>query len=117
LLDDALGNDFSLLRLYEDPAEAFSGMTAIKDEMREKLRVRLLCILPANTTPGTNSHPGCTSIVDVEGKIEEFLGGRRDVYVLVRPDRYVMGAIEVRDPYAMSVVSTLQSFIRTFDKS
>lgn len=99
-LDDILGHGFSLLRLYENPEQAFVGIE--EDKVWERLGMRCVCVQPmrqeSNATyspiyfDGKSHKAAYTNIIDSEGKLETFLHGRRDLYVLVRPDRYVMSA-------------------------
>ncbi|MBV9230241.1 MAG: FAD-dependent monooxygenase [Chloroflexi bacterium] len=99
LLDDALGSGFTLLRLYENPAETF---TALRDDQWERLGVRFVCIQPAhpvaapihNTAAnGTRTQP--MVVIDIEQQLSALLRHNHDLYVLVRPDRYIMGAFQV----------------------
>ncbi len=100
LLDEILGNDFALIRLYEG-TDAFRG---VKHELWETLRVRFITVqspLPAEhsmiaSLENAQNDRHC-SIIDSEQRISNFLHHRRDVYVLVRPDRYVLGVFLVRD--------------------
>ncbi len=91
LLDDVLGNGFTLLRLCEDPVEAFRG---IEHEIWSRLGVKSVCVQPAGTCECREAK-NCVCVVDSEKQIGAFLGNERDLYVLVRPDRYVMGAFRV----------------------
>jgi 3-(3-hydroxy-phenyl)propionate hydroxylase len=93
LLDDLLGNDFALFRLYENPDAAFG---LLNDAPWETLGVRRICVLPAKTA-ASNSKSCCTVIIDSEGELGAFLRQRRDIYVMVRPDRYVLGAFHVTE--------------------
>jgi 3-(3-hydroxy-phenyl)propionate hydroxylase len=99
LLDDMLGSGFALLRLYEKPGEAFA---ALPDDQWQRLGVRFVCIQPATSmaTPihsmaanGTRTSP--IVVIDIEQKLSTLLRHNRDLYVLVRPDRYIMGVFRV----------------------
>ncbi len=89
-LDEVLGNGFALLRLHDDPARAFEPL---QQEIWASLGIRFVCIQPGGTTPqnaqGVQKQVNC--VIDVEGKMSAFLRGNHDLYLLVRPDRYVMG--------------------------
>ncbi len=91
LLDDVLGDGFALLRLCEDPAEAFRG---IEHEVWSRLGVKFVCVQPAGTSECKDAGQ-YTCIVDIERQLGAFLRNERELYVLVRPDRYVMGAFRV----------------------
>jgi 3-(3-hydroxy-phenyl)propionate hydroxylase len=86
LLDELLGNSFGLVRLYEKAQET----GAIEDhEIWQKLGVR---------------------IVNIEGsKMGAFLKQKRDVYLLVRPDKYIMGAFKRKD--VDTFVKNIQTFL------
>ena len=88
LLDDVLGDGFALLRLCEDPVEAFRE---IEHEVWSRLGVKSVCVQPAGTCECREAK-NCVCVVDSEKQLGAFLGNERDLYVLVRPDRYVMGA-------------------------
>ena len=94
LLDEVLGNGFALLRLYDDPAGAFAPF---QQEIWARLGVRFVCIRPAGITPQNvqGPHNQTSSVIDVEGKMSTFLRANHDVYLLVRPDRYVMGVFGI----------------------
>ncbi len=93
LLDELLGLDFALLRLSTNPEEAFNPLQA---ELWRKLAVRFLCILPSGEhLPETTDSVSC--ILDQEGAFARFMRGRRDLFLLVRPDRYIYGAFRRED--------------------
>jgi 3-(3-hydroxy-phenyl)propionate hydroxylase len=92
-LDDVLGNGFTLLRLYENPAVAFASL---KDELWEMLGVRRICVLPSQIA-GSATESCCLVVADSDGGLGAFLHQRRDIYVMVRPDRYVLGAFHVTE--------------------
>jgi len=125
LLDDALGNGFALLRLYEDPRVAFEGL---RHEVWDRLGVRFVCVgtrfiasadlssfpsyLNNTATRVDQLHDRCIYIIDSEQQLATFLQYRRDLYVLVRPDRYVMGVfrIEQADKFTKALENTLTQF-------
>jgi len=123
LLDDALGNGFALLRLCEDPRVAFEGL---RHEVWNRLGVRFVCVvgnrfiasadlssfplhLNNAATRVDQLHDRCIYIIDSEQQLATFLQYRRDLYVLVRPDRYVMGVfrIEQADSFTKALENTL----------
>ncbi len=67
LLDDALGKGFALLRLHDSPHEAFA---ALKADIWLRLGVRF---------------------VSIQNQVSDLPWNERDLFVLVRPDRYVYG--------------------------
>jgi 3-(3-hydroxy-phenyl)propionate hydroxylase len=118
LLDEILGNDFALIRLYEG-TDAFRG---VKHELWETLRVRFIAVkspLSAEQSmvallENAQSDRSCY-IIDSERRISNFLHHRRDIYVLVRPDRYVLGVFLVRD--ILEFAKDLQSVLSRNTKS
>jgi 3-(3-hydroxy-phenyl)propionate hydroxylase len=91
LLDELLGYGFALLRLHSEPNEAFKPLQA---DFWQKLKPRCICIMPAmKRMPGAPQD--ITSVVDSQQQLVRFLCNRRDLFVLVRPDRYVLGAFHV----------------------
>jgi len=89
-LDDTLGDDFVLLRLYENPKDAF---IALQDDEWAGPGLRFVCVQPESAMDDDEHGDG--SVRDCDGVLAKFLGNRRDIFVLVRPDRYVMGTFHV----------------------
>ncbi len=107
LLDDVLGDGFTLLRLYENPQKAFAGL---RGEIWQRLEVRAVCVLPGGTPlMDTSTQQGVDSryisIIDIDQQLSTFLHHNRDLFVLVRPDRYVMSVFsaEQADSFAMDL--------------
>jgi 3-(3-hydroxy-phenyl)propionate hydroxylase len=99
LLDEVLGNGFALLRLHSHPRQAFAALAA---EPWHELGVRFVCICPRGeqdnsfhaATEAEMAGPEAGFVVawDSEGRIEDFLRHDERHYLLVRPDRYILGA-------------------------
>jgi len=70
LLDNALGVGFALLRLHNDPPKAFASL---QSDIWQRLGVRF---------------------VAMQNRIEDFPLREADQFVLVRPDRYVLGVFK-----------------------
>jgi 3-(3-hydroxy-phenyl)propionate hydroxylase len=98
LLDELLGFGFALLRLHANPCEAFKPLQA---HIWQKLRTRFICLVPA-TEPMHASSQHCICALDSQQEIAQFLHDRRDFFVLVRPDRYVLGAFHVNREQAFA---------------
>jgi 3-(3-hydroxy-phenyl)propionate hydroxylase len=80
LLDNVLGHDFALLRLCHEPEEAFASLNA---HTWQKLGTRF---------------------VSIENEIEGFPSNQRDLFILVRPDRYIYGVFKSEDANAFTSI-------------
>jgi len=107
LLDTALGDGFALLRLYDDPTEAFAPLKA---EHWTWLNARFVCILPGKSkAEGIVQEPLCSVVIDSEQRLGAFLRHNQDIYVLVRPDRYIMGICEIEQ--AEQFMAKLRNYV------
>jgi 3-(3-hydroxy-phenyl)propionate hydroxylase len=86
LLDEMLGTGFALLRLHDNPTKAF---TCLKADFWKRLEVRFICVQPGRHTPIGSGE--CVVVGDVDGEISKFLRHDQQLFVLVRPDRYIFG--------------------------
>ena len=91
LFDDLLKCDFALLRLYSDPDTAFTPLQA---KIWRDLETRFICIVPA-TEQVQNIAQDVIYVLDSQQHLARFLRNRRDIFVLIRPDRYILGAFHV----------------------
>jgi 3-(3-hydroxy-phenyl)propionate hydroxylase len=82
LLDNILGTGFALLRLHDNPAEAFASLKA---NIWQRLGVRL---------------------VSIENEFGTFPLNQRDLFILVRPDRFIYGVF--REQYADNFAAAFQ---------
>jgi 3-(3-hydroxy-phenyl)propionate hydroxylase len=91
LLDNVLGQDFALLRLCHKPDEAF---TSLNDDTWQRLGTRF---------------------VSIENEIEGFPSNQRDLFILVRPDRYIYGVFKAEDAhtFALTFQKHLKGLIHT----
>jgi 3-(3-hydroxy-phenyl)propionate hydroxylase len=104
LLDEALGDSFALLRLYDKQEEAF---VSLQDPLWQQLNVKFVCIQPGEAAYATvkggqaDSQPDAlqevTLIIDSEKQIGTFLSDNRELCLLVRPDRYIMAVFRVTE--------------------
>ena len=85
LLDNVLGQDFALLRFCHKPDEAFASLNA---DTWQRLGTRF---------------------VSIENEIEGFPLNQRDLFILVRPDRYIYGVFKVENANAFA--STFQKHL------
>jgi len=88
MLDEVLGPGFALLRLYDDPAKAFAPL---KKDFWKRLGVRFVCVRPHGQAPGESED--CVVVGDSQQEIGRFLRNDQDLFVIVRPDRYIFGAL------------------------
>jgi 3-(3-hydroxy-phenyl)propionate hydroxylase len=113
LLDEVLGDSFALLRLYDKQEEAF---VSLQDPVWQQLNVKFVCIQPegapyatvqeglVDRQPGT--HQDVTLIIDSEKQIGTFLNDNREMFLLVRPDRYIMAAFRATE--GVDVIAALR---------
>lgn len=96
-LDDILGHGFTLIALTETPETAFEALPPLPFE--KKLGLKRICITPRyyNAFPAAPS--AATTVRDVYGDFEKHTNAH-DVWLLVRPDRYVMACIPRQSPQA-----------------
>ncbi len=80
LLDEVLHAGFAVLGIGIEPSSALDEKT---HAFWSELGARFVCVVP----PGEAPHG--TRVQDVEGAFDRWLGGRREVLLMVRPDRVV----------------------------
>lgn len=99
LLDDILGPGFAIVRYHHDPIKAFADLNTA---FWQQLGTRFVCIQPC-TESGNAAVLNNVSIVPhiplyvVRTDDTEFLRLCRNVYIVVRPDRYVLGTFKGQD--------------------
>ena len=121
LLDEVLGPGFALLRFHHNPKEAFA---TLKTGFWERLGARFVCIQPGIPRKEGYNSPyrecphketyeslriGNTSLMVVQSNDTDFLADYRDLFVVVRPDRYVLGVF--REEKADKFVSAFQRLL------
>lgn len=121
LLDEVLGPGFALLRFHHNPKEAFA---TLKTDFWERLGARFVCILPGmprkngydslyRKCPYNNTYEplrvGNTPLMVVQSNATDFLANYRDLFVVVRPDRYILGVF--REEKADMFVSAFQRLL------
>jgi 3-(3-hydroxy-phenyl)propionate hydroxylase len=82
LLDNILGPGFALVRLHHNPEVAFTSLNA---DIWQRLGVRF---------------------VSIENELDGFPLNQRDLFILVRPDRYIYGVF--REEHAIAFALALQ---------
>jgi len=85
LLDNILGTGFALLRLHNNPEQAFASL---KTSTWQRLGVRF---------------------VSIENEVDNFPLNQRDLFILVRPDRYIYGVF--RQEHADAFATTFQKHL------
>jgi 3-(3-hydroxy-phenyl)propionate hydroxylase len=119
LLDEVLGTGFALLRHHPDPEKAFAR---VQTDFWEKLGARFISIQvddePQKSSarkhlhgPAPRQHlePGrqhSLPVAVIRSTDKDFLSKYRDRFVLVRPDRYILGIF--KEEKAEAFVSELQ---------
>ncbi len=86
LLDNVLGNGFVVLRLYEKPEYAFKD---VPEDIGHQSGIKYVCVLPQGTVFAEEEQKHCEVVSDVDGVLGGFLRDSRDIFVVIRPDRYV----------------------------
>ena len=111
LLDEALGTGFALVAFGQTPARALSGWV---QPIWQKIGTRrigiysLPCALPLQT-PQAGSLDA--AVVDHEHAVAAAWRGYEGKVLLLRPDRYVMGAFPETNPE--SVALAIEALLRT----
>ncbi len=112
LLDDILGPGFSIIRCHHDPTAAFANLTA---PFWQHLDARLICIQPSpggeNISVSYHSS-NLTSIHHihvVQTDDTKFLRLCGNEFIVVRPDRFVMGTFTEQNAHIF--VRTIQRIL------
>jgi 3-(3-hydroxy-phenyl)propionate hydroxylase len=93
-LDDILGQQFTLLRLYEEHTQPFEHCRA---DIWQQLGTRYVCLYRNQQEMqhnGAQPDP-IISIVDSTGQLAQHLHHNTNVLMLLRPDHYIMGVFRV----------------------
>ncbi len=90
LLDDTLGNDFTVLCRWDAPSVELEAAR----ELAQSLGGRMLTFCPPSEA-GAESSP-MPAVVDVTGKLADWFSKRAADVVVLRPDRFVFGAVQAR---------------------
>jgi len=121
LLDEVLGPGFALLRFHRNPKEAFAKL---KTDFWERLGTQFVCIQPGiprkegyNSLDRERPHKetyeslriGKAPLMVVQSHDTGFLADYRDLFVVVRPDRYILGVF--REEKADMFVSAFQRLL------
>lgn len=100
-LDDLLGPDFSLIRLA--PEEGL-----VEDPLQHpawsRLKPRYIALIPRLRHAPSEQHipPHLTLAYDLDGSLQALFQGRDDLYLLVRPDRYILGIFRASEATAFA---------------
>ena len=96
-LDDILGHGFALIALTPEPEKAFQGLPELPFE--KSLGLKRICITPRYYNAFPAAPDASITVRDVTGDFEKHTQAT-DVWLLVRPDRYVMACIPRNGPQA-----------------
>ena len=123
LLDEVLGTGFALLRLHHNPYRAFASL---KTDFWERLGARFVCVQPCASGKqeqgilheelswdGTQAvwGGGMPPLTVVQANDTSFADYYGNLFVVVRPDRYVLGVFreEKADLFEAALQGLLQS--------
>jgi hypothetical protein len=122
LLDEVLGTGFALLCYSDKPGALHPGAGAtLADALDEldklatwaQLDVRIVCVQPAigiaPESAASSAFPSHITIVR-SNEISTFLRHDPNLFILVRPDRYIFGAFPPQR--AAAFATTFQSLLR-----
>ena len=101
LLDDVLGNGFAIIRLYEKPEQAFED---VPEKIGQLGEVKYVCVQPQGVPFAEVESERGEVVSDVDGVLGKFLQDRQDIFVVVRPDRYVMGVFNTKERRALKML-------------
>ncbi|MAO50470.1 MAG: monooxygenase [Pusillimonas sp.] len=90
-LDDLMGNHFALIACHANPERAFDDLPLL--EFEQSLNLKRLCITPRFHNPFPAAPGAPHTVRDVSGDFERHCPQAQSVWLLVRPDRYVMACI------------------------
>jgi 3-(3-hydroxy-phenyl)propionate hydroxylase len=90
LLDELLGDGFTIIRLHDNPSEAFAPLT---HNLWKRLQMRFVCVSP-----------------NEDAEFTRFLRNKRDLFVLVRPDRHILGVFD--EQHADQFVEKLERLLK-----
>ncbi|GAC1342392.1 MAG: bifunctional 3-(3-hydroxy-phenyl)propionate/3-hydroxycinnamic acid hydroxylase [Ktedonobacteraceae bacterium] len=112
LLDDILGPGFALLRRHHNPQEAFA---TLKTDFWQRLGTQLVCVtaspaLEVALAYGAQQTNHSLPIAVVSSEDPSFLHTKENLFIVVRPDRYIFGVF--KEEKADSFVSTFQRQLR-----
>ncbi len=93
LLDELLGDGFALLRLHDNLSEAFA---LLKHDLWSRLHTQFVCVSPTE-----------------DAEFTRFLRNERDLFVLVRPDRHILGVFDEKN--ANKFVMKLEKLVSGVD--
>jgi 3-(3-hydroxy-phenyl)propionate hydroxylase len=83
LLDELMGDGFAIIRLHDNPSEAFA---LLKHSLWQRLKMRFVCVSP-----------------NEDAEFTRFLRHKRDLFVLVRPDRHILGVFNEQQADSFAV--------------
>lgn len=109
LLDEVLGSGFALLRRHSNAQEAF---TTIRTDFWERLGTRFVCIQTGDA-PGKTAGSPSLPITIVQAPDMHLPGVDEDYFVVVRPDRFILGIFKEEE--ANAFVSALQALLPCTD--
>ncbi|GHH02440.1 bifunctional 3-(3-hydroxy-phenyl)propionate/3-hydroxycinnamic acid hydroxylase [Comamonas sp. JC664] len=92
LLDDTLGNDFTVLCRWNAPSAELEAAR----ELAASLGGRMLTFRPPSEAARDAAEDAAPAVVDVTGKLTDWFSQHAADVVVLRPDRFVFGAVQAR---------------------
>ncbi|WP_236031159.1 FAD-dependent monooxygenase [Ktedonospora formicarum] len=99
LFDDLLCSGFALLKLS---GEANQAEQPLMHPLWSTLQPRYIVLLPPSSTLKTHWPEHITPVVDSDGSLRSLFGSSQDTYLLVRPDRYILGVFRANEEVAFA---------------
>ena len=106
-LDDLIGNRFALIAWGENAQETISAAAALDFGVANMARI---AISPMRINIDREADPAITAVRDTNDLLAQQLQAGRDMLLVVRPDRYIMAAV---DAGASGEIERLAKLVRS----
>ncbi|GCE27333.1 3-(3-hydroxy-phenyl)propionate/3-hydroxycinnamic acid hydroxylase [Dictyobacter alpinus] len=95
LLDQVMGNAFSILRISDNPVQAFEPFT---HKLWSKLATQYICLTTTKSVERQSKNIGnIHTITDESGQLASLLKQQPDRFLIARPDHYCMGIFHISE--------------------
>jgi len=92
-LDELLGSNFAILKFCKDQSDVCA---ALHHHLWQHLDARFICIYPPGSSLTQAACTNAIAIIDEAGALQQWSGRYRNHYILVRPDRYILGMFTIK---------------------